>query len=125
MLGQLDMAGHPEVGLGLLLVMATAIAPDAAPDDIALVALMMDVGVGIALVVAEPQVCLLHSLQPQLAQIYEWIFRYVYDTKTGRCLISARRPADKIFNQWNYFSSAVVVYSSIVPFSTVLSGKVF
>jgi len=49
MLGQLDMAGHPEVGLGLLL--ATAIAPDAAAVNIALVPLMTAHGIGIALVV--------------------------------------------------------------------------
>ena len=58
------MAGHPaEVGLGLLLAMAT-VTP--AADDIALVAVMTadDIGVGIFLVVAEPQVCLLQSLQP-------------------------------------------------------------
>jgi hypothetical protein len=48
MLGQLDMIRHPEVGLGLLLVLtATAIAP-AAADDIALAALMTADGVGIA-----------------------------------------------------------------------------
>ena len=50
MFGQSDMAGHPEVGLGLLLVMAvlmvTVIA--AAADDIALVPLM-SAGVGTAL----------------------------------------------------------------------------
>jgi hypothetical protein len=49
MFGQLDMVRHPEVGLGLLLVIvvltATTIAP-AAADDIALV-----VGIGIAPVV--------------------------------------------------------------------------
>ena len=44
MLGQLDLAGHPEVGLGLLPVMAvlmvTVIVPAATADDIALVPLM-------------------------------------------------------------------------------------
>ena len=51
------MSGHlvryPEVGLGLLLVMATVIAPAATADDIALVPLMTadGVGVGIAFVV--------------------------------------------------------------------------
>jgi len=40
MFGQLDTVRHPvDVGLGLLLVMATAIASDAAAGDIALVAL--------------------------------------------------------------------------------------
>jgi adenine/guanine phosphoribosyltransferase-like PRPP-binding protein len=59
----LGKVGHPKVGLGLLLVIATVIAP--AADDITL-ALMTadDIGVGIAVVVAEPQVCLLQSLQP-------------------------------------------------------------
>jgi hypothetical protein len=57
MMGQLDMVRHPEVGLGLLLVMAvlmaTVIAPAATADDIALVPLMIadDIGIGIALVV--------------------------------------------------------------------------
>ena len=50
MLGKLYMAGHSEVGLGFLLV-ATAIAPDAAAGDSALVALMTAHGIGIALVV--------------------------------------------------------------------------
>ena len=44
------MVRRPEVALGLLLVMTTAIAP-AAADDIALVLLMTAVGVGIDLVV--------------------------------------------------------------------------
>ena len=52
MLGQLDMARHPEAGLGLLLVMAaTAIAPAAIDDYIALVALMAADGIGNVLVV--------------------------------------------------------------------------
>ena len=62
MLGHLDtVTRYPEVGLGLV---ATVIAPAATADDIALVPLMTadDIGVGIA--VAEPQVCLLQSLQP-------------------------------------------------------------
>jgi hypothetical protein len=48
MFGQLDTVRHPDAGLGLLLVMPTAIA-----DDVALVPLMTaeDIGVGIALVV--------------------------------------------------------------------------
>jgi len=41
MLGQLDMAGHPEVGLGLLLGMTVSKATVIAPvDNIALVPLM-------------------------------------------------------------------------------------
>jgi hypothetical protein len=48
MLGQLDMVGHQEVGL--LLVMATVIA-SAAAADIALVPVMAADGIGIALVV--------------------------------------------------------------------------
>ena len=54
---EIEMSGHlvryPEVGLGLLLVMATVIAPAATADDIALVPLMTadGVGVGIAFVV--------------------------------------------------------------------------
>jgi hypothetical protein len=53
MLGQLDMVRHPDVGLEMLLVMATVIAPAATANDIALVPLMTadDIGVGIALVV--------------------------------------------------------------------------
>jgi hypothetical protein len=52
MFGQLDTVRHHDTGLGLLLVMPTAIAPVAA-DDVALVPLMTaeDIGVGIALVV--------------------------------------------------------------------------
>jgi hypothetical protein len=53
MFGQLGQVRHPEVGLGLLLVMAvlivTAIAP--AADDISLVPRMTADDVGIALVV--------------------------------------------------------------------------
>jgi hypothetical protein len=55
MLGQLDMARHPEVGLGLLLatvvLMETVIVPAATPVDIALVPLMTADGIGIPLVV--------------------------------------------------------------------------
>ena len=43
--GQLDMIRHPEVGLGLLLVMATVIAPAATADDIALLPLMTADGI--------------------------------------------------------------------------------
>ena len=51
MFGQLDTVRHPEVGLGLLLVMAVLMATAiAAADDKALVPLMT-AGVGIALVV--------------------------------------------------------------------------
>ena len=48
MLGQLDTAGRPEVGvgLGMAVLMAIAIAP-APVDDIVLVALMTPDGVGI------------------------------------------------------------------------------
>jgi len=52
MFGQVDMAGHQKIGLGLLLVvMTTAIAPAATADDITLVPLMTADGVGIALAV--------------------------------------------------------------------------
>jgi len=59
----LDTIRHPDVGLGLLPIMATVIP---AADDIALVALMTadDIGVGITVVVAGSLVCLLQSLQP-------------------------------------------------------------
>lgn len=45
------MVRYPEVGLGLLLVMAATVIVPAAADDIALVPLMTADGVGIALVV--------------------------------------------------------------------------
>ena len=47
MLGQLDMVRHPDVSLGLLLVMTIAVARATADD----ITLMTAVGVGIALVV--------------------------------------------------------------------------
>ena len=82
MFGHFDMVRHPEVGLGLLLVTvvltATAIAPAATADDIALV-----VGIALVVVFADLQVgkYVPWSLQPKHAQIYECVFRYVYDTK--------------------------------------------
>jgi hypothetical protein len=50
----LDTVRHPEVGLGLLLVVVlTATVIATAPDDIALVPLMNVDGIGFALVVAD------------------------------------------------------------------------
>jgi hypothetical protein len=51
MIGQLDPVRHPEVGLGLLLLVTVLMALAAIADDIALVPLMTADGMGIALVV--------------------------------------------------------------------------
>ena len=67
MLGQVDMIRHPaEVGLGLLLVMATAIAPAATADDVALVPLMTADDIGIALVVVLAELQFGKHLPPSL-----------------------------------------------------------
>jgi len=71
MLGQLDTLRHPDVGLGLMRGMVTVSAPDATADDIALGALITadDIGVGIAVVDAEPQVCLPRTQAPVLPKM--------------------------------------------------------
>ena len=85
MSGQVDMAGHPEVGLGLLLVMATVIP---AADDIALVALMTAHGIGVVLVLSpgldfwEHLPSSLRLLLQQQPQSYECVFLcYIWHTK--------------------------------------------
>ena len=56
MLGQFDTVRHPaEVGVGLLLVMVTVIAPAATADDIGLVPLMTAYGIDIAFVVVSAE----------------------------------------------------------------------